>query len=96
VIYWISPAAERDLGDIWRYGHRTWGAAQADRYIDGLLLRFEWLTQNRPLWRPRDDIRPGLFSCAEQSHVIFFRAIREGLEIVRVLHGRTDMKHQFD
>ena len=96
MIYRISPAAERDLGDIWRYSHRTWGAAQADRYTDGLLLRFEWLTQNRPLWRPRDDIQPGLFSCAEHSHVIFFRASREGLEIVRVLHGRMDVKRQSD
>ena len=43
MIYRISPAAERDLGDIWRV-----------------------------------------------------RASRDSIEIVRVLHGRTDMKRQFD
>jgi toxin ParE1/3/4 len=32
----LTPAAERDLGAIWRYTHQQWGVEQANRYIDVL------------------------------------------------------------
>ena len=32
--YRLSPGAERDLADIWRYTNKRWGRAQANRYID--------------------------------------------------------------
>ncbi|WP_375263917.1 type II toxin-antitoxin system RelE/ParE family toxin [Palleronia sp.] len=32
--YDLTPAAEEDLREIWRYTYETWGADQADRYFD--------------------------------------------------------------
>ncbi|WP_110553803.1 type II toxin-antitoxin system RelE/ParE family toxin [Pseudaestuariivita atlantica] len=32
--YDFTRAAEKDLRGIWRYTHETWGAAQADKYLD--------------------------------------------------------------
>ena len=32
--YDLTHAAEEDLRGIWHYTHETWGAAQADTYLD--------------------------------------------------------------
>ena len=67
--------------------------AEADRYIDALLSRFEWLCENPLLWKPRPEITEGLYSYPQQSHVIYFRAQGDPpglIEIVRVLHGRME------
>ena len=31
--YLLTPAAQADLGQIWDYSVRTWGEAQAERYV---------------------------------------------------------------
>ena len=35
--YRLSPAAERDLEEIWKYTRKEWGLEQAERYIDLLV-----------------------------------------------------------
>ena len=86
----ISNEAQLDLELIWNYTSETWGNKQADLYIDLIMLRFVWLTENKGLWRPRPDIQAGVFSCVEKSHDIFFSETPEGVNILRVLHGRMD------
>ena len=34
--YRLSPAAQRDLADIWRYTNKQWGKEQANRYTLGI------------------------------------------------------------
>jgi len=36
----VTPAALRDLEEIWLYTRRKWNAGQADRYIDDLFKAF--------------------------------------------------------
>jgi toxin ParE1/3/4 len=93
VTYRLSSRAEADLADIWVYAAEQWGLEQADRYLDALLRRLVWLSDNPALWKPRPDIADGLYSYPQQSHVIYFRpgdAGAGGLEILRVLHGRME------
>jgi len=93
VIYRLSSRAEVDLAEIWIYSAKQWDLGQADRYVDALVSRFEWLCDNPALWKPRPDIAEGLHSYPQQSHVIYFRVhgdVPEVIEIVRVLHGRMD------
>jgi toxin ParE1/3/4 len=93
VIYRLSVRAEADLAEIWAYSAEKWNLGQADRYIDALLSRFDWLCDNPQLWKPRPDITEGLYSYPQQSHVIYFRALGDPpglIEIVRVLHGRME------
>ena len=87
----ISSEASDDLVSIWKYTLENRGAEHADLYIDALMLRFVWLTGKAKLWRPRGDIKKGVFSCVEKSHVIFFSEGPEGIDILRVLHGRMDL-----
>jgi toxin ParE1/3/4 len=86
----ISSGASEDLVSVWEYTKEQWSVEQADLYIDGLMLRFVWLTENRALWHPRPDIKPGVFSCVERSHVIFFSAGQEHINILWILHGQMD------
>jgi len=93
VIYRLSSRAEADLAEIWIYCAEQWDLGQADRYVDALVSRFEWLCDNPALWKPRQDIAEGLHSYPQQSHVIYFRAhgdVPEVIEIVLVLHRRMD------
>jgi len=73
VIYRLSVRAEADLAEIWVYSAEQWNLEQADRYIDALVSRFDWLCDNPQLWKPRPDITEGLYSYPQQSHVIYFR-----------------------
>nr|WP_289079189.1 type II toxin-antitoxin system RelE/ParE family toxin [uncultured Thalassospira sp.] len=45
--YRLTPRAEADLEDIWRYTHRRWSVTQADKYSEifwGCFL--SWLHQS--------------------------------------------------
>ena len=93
MIYRLSSRAEADLAEIWVYSAGQWTIEQADRYIDALVGRLDWLCDNPGLWNPRPDITKGLYSYLQQSHVIYFRAHGDApavIEIVRVLHGRME------
>ncbi|MCW8873597.1 type II toxin-antitoxin system RelE/ParE family toxin [Pseudomonadota bacterium] len=86
----ISSEASGDLVSVWEYTKDRWGIEQADLYIDGFMLRFVWLIENGALWSPGPDIKPGVFSCIEKSHVIFFSEGQGHINILRILHGRMD------
>ena len=93
MIYRLSPWAEADLTEIWVYSAGRWNNEQADRYLDALVSRFDWLCDNHSLWKSRPDITERLFSYRQQSHVIYFRVQDDPtglIEIVRVLHARME------
>jgi toxin ParE1/3/4 len=93
VIYRLSSRAQADLAEFWIYSAKQWDHGQADRFVDALVSRFEWLCDNPALWKTRPDIAEGLHSYPQRSHVIYFRAhgdMPKVIEIVRVLHGRMD------
>jgi toxin ParE1/3/4 len=84
----FSRRAEADLLSIGEYTLRTWGKAQAARYINELELCCQTLADNPGLGRPCDDVRPGLRRLEHRNHVIFYRQEREGILISRILHER--------
>jgi toxin ParE1/3/4 len=91
--YRKTRQADEDLKEIYRYTQRTWGRAQAGRYIRGLEQRFRALAANPFLGIEREDLRPpGLRSLVHDSHVVFYQPQSYGVLIVRVLHGRQDVR----
>jgi toxin ParE1/3/4 len=91
--YRKTRQADEDLKEIYRYTQRTWGRAQAGRYIRGLEQRFRALAANPFLGIEREDLRPpGLRSLVHGSHVVFYQPQSYGVLIVRVLHGRQDVR----
>ena len=92
----LSAPARTDLDSIWRYTNGHWGEARANRYIDALIMRMIWLTENESLWRNRNDIRDDLFSFRQGRHVIFFQSTGTTISIVRILHERMDVARQIE
>ena len=84
----FSRRAEADLMRIADYTLRTWGKAQAARYISELEVCCQTLADNPALGRPCDDVRPGLRRLEHGKHVVFYRQERGGIKVSRILHQR--------
>ena len=80
--------ADDDLVEIGVYTCMEWGDAQWALYRELLTHACETLIpQNADRARAVEG-RPGLRRWRCERHVIYFRTVDDGLEIVRVLHER--------
>jgi toxin ParE1/3/4 len=83
---YFSRSAKADLLSIGAYTLETWGAAQAERYLDGLEQCAKVLAANPLLGRQCNWIRPGLRRFEKGRHVLFYRREENGIFISRILH----------
>lgn len=85
-----TDAAERDADEIW-----MWIAADSPRAATRILDQFEEIAAILARFPGAGVARPelgdALRSFPVSSYVIFYRPIDDGVEIVRVLHGRRDI-----
>ena len=88
--YRLTPAAKRDLENIWLYIRQQWNIAQADLYIDILANAFTELAQTPKTAPACDHIRNGYRRFSVVRHMIYFRVTDFGITIVRILHDRMD------
>jgi toxin ParE1/3/4 len=88
----LSPRAQADLGDIWHHTERQWGRNQAERYIRRIESMLALLAANPALGRAVDTIRLGYRKHSCGSHVIFYRQMDTGIDVVRILHQRMDIE----
>jgi toxin ParE1/3/4 len=86
----IAPAAKHDLKDIYQYGLRLWGQIQSDSYLTNIKDQFWSLTEQPLMGIERPELLPDIRSLPIQSHILFYRATENRVEIIRVLHGRQD------
>ncbi len=84
----FSRRAEADLLSIGDYTLRTWGKAQAARYVGELEVCCQTLSDNPALGRLCDEVRPGLRRLEHGKHVVFYRQERGGILVSRILHQR--------
>jgi len=92
----LSDLAMADLVEIEDYTAKTWGEAQADKYLDQLERRIYWLAGYVQLGKPRENIEHGLFSFPEGRHVVFYRLNGSLLEVARILHQSMDVAEQLN
>lgn len=90
----FSHRAEADLDNIGHYTLRTWGEAQADRYLGQLEECCQLIADNPALGRSCDDIRLGLRRIEQGRHVVFYREESGGVLISRILHRRMLPENQ--
>ena len=83
---YFSRSAKADLLTIGAYTLETWGAAQAERYLDGLEQCAKVLAANPLLGRQCMWIRPGLRRFEKGRHILFYRRVEDGIFISRILH----------
>lgn len=84
------PQAEIDLEEIWLFIAAD-NVAAADRLLDRIGGVFEMLAENPEAGRQRPELGRSIRSFAVGNYVIFYEAVSNGAEIVRVLHGARDI-----
>jgi toxin ParE1/3/4 len=90
--YVLSPRARIDIQDIYDYSAATWGIEQAEDYIRLLQSAIETVAEEPRRGRPCDELRRGYRKYAVGSHVLFYRAVDAGVDVVRILHGGMDFE----
>lgn len=88
--YRLTEAADRDVFDIAHYTLENWDEAQVDRYLLGLDAAFGRLSRNPSLGKASETARAGYLRYRYRSHVIFYKRLRKGILIVRILHAQMD------
>jgi len=83
-----TERAEQALEGIAVYTLKEWGETQRDRYMALLEHACEVLVPT--LWRVARVVpgRPALRTLRCERHVIYFRVVDGGFEVVHVLHER--------
>ena len=92
MMYVLSPRAQADIEGIWDYTMERWGEEQAVRYIRLLQDAIQAVAEKPRRGRPCDYIRAGYRKYPSGSHMIFYRTIAEGIDVVRVLHQSMDFE----
>lgn len=87
----LRPRAAADLAEIWRFSAEEWGIAQADDYLLMLRDAIERLSAAPGSGAPFEHVRTGYRRLFVGSHAIFYRALPERLDIVRILHQRREV-----
>lgn len=91
-----SARAEEDLIEIWSYIAQQ-NPRAADQLLDRLQQRWELLATQPRSGMARDDIGAGIRYVATGEYITFYRPGSDGIEIVRVIHGRRDItSHDFE
>ena len=88
----LTPAAQRDLSDIWDYSDEARGRAQADKYLREIKFALDRLAQDHDLGRERAEIRSEYKSYDVGRHVVFFTLSASTLDVIRILHQRMDFE----
>jgi len=92
----LSFAASADLDDIWVYVAQEGSEVAANRLVDAITERFPALLRMPGSGRKRDEVRRGLRSHPAGNYVIYYREMKGGIEIVRVLHGARDFSRALE
>lgn len=90
-----TPRADRDIMEI---GLRIAqdSPRAAEKTLTALDRKCKMLARLPRLGRRREELAPGLRSFAVGSYVVFYRAMRGGVEIIRVLHGARDIVSELE
>ncbi|RQT07478.1 type II toxin-antitoxin system RelE/ParE family toxin [Burkholderia contaminans] len=89
----LTPLAELDLEDIWRYTVWRGSLKQADLYHRDLIGTMEALARGEKVGRTCV-VRDGYFRYAVGSHVVFYRETEYTIDVIRVLHQRMDIEQR--
>jgi len=86
----FSPLAADDLESIGDYIARD-DPARAHTFVAELRAQCQTIASAPLAFRSRDELGPGLRSCAHRKYVIFYRVEPDEVVVVRVLHGARDL-----
>jgi toxin ParE1/3/4 len=90
----LIKRAVTDLEEIWLYTVEKWSVAQADRYYMLIMDEIDFICKNVQSGKSMAHIRKGYMAAKVKSHLVFYRVVRDRVEVIRILHERMDMENQ--
>ncbi|MEN9574915.1 MAG: hypothetical protein RL514_2770 [Verrucomicrobiota bacterium] len=90
-----TPEARLDLCDIWEYIADD-NVSAADRLVEEIDAQCKFLARMPEIGRLREELSPHLRSWVVGNYVIFYRPQPNGIEVIRVLHGRRNFPALFN
>jgi toxin ParE1/3/4 len=91
----FSLQARADLQEIEDYISRD-NPDAAGRLLLTIDEKCQLLARHPGIGLERSELRPRLRSFAVGNHVIFYLPAKDGIEVVRVLHGARDLPGLFE
>lgn len=85
----LSPRAQQDLDEIWDFSAERWGEDQADAYVRAIWAAVKIVSED-PRRGQECDVRAGYLKYGVGRHVLFYKRIMDGVEVIRILHERMD------
>lgn len=89
-----TPAARRDIDEIWQFTVTHWGDKAADDYVRAIAHSADRIAATPEIGAKVDAIRAGYRKFPVRSHVIFYRIEDGDILVVRVLHQSRDTQAQ--
>jgi toxin ParE1/3/4 len=89
-----TPTSRKDYRAIWDYIAAD-NPDAADALLRDLDAALETLSNFPHAGRRRHELRPRLRSYPVGNYLVFYRPLRNGIELVRVLHGARDVRRIF-
>jgi toxin ParE1/3/4 len=97
VAYGLTHDAEVDLDEIWWHVAGESGVPEiAQHLIETITERFDTLSTHPRMGRARNDLRRGLRGHPVGNYLIFYRIVGTNVLILRILHGRRDLRALLD
>lgn len=90
--YKLHPKARNDLDRIWDHTSEYWGRAQAREYFGKIQHACDLIASNPHIGRPRDEALVGLQVFIVEEHMICYCIDNNHIEVLRILHNRTDVE----
>jgi len=90
--YILSQKASKDLANIFQYTYKNFAISQAEAYLSELEECFIMLSVQPDLAHKVEDIRKEYFRYLFRKHAVYFKARKNDIFIIRVLHQQ--MKYE--
>ncbi len=95
--YYLTNTAVGDLREIVEYTLAEWGQEQVLKYRGQLESRLHLLAEMPGMGRANPNLPDGILYVVEGKHYVFYRAVEDGIEVLRFLHARVDvLRHLSD
>ncbi|HWA99827.1 MAG TPA: type II toxin-antitoxin system RelE/ParE family toxin [Pirellulales bacterium] len=92
-LVWDRKARE-DIKSIWRWIAQS-NLSAADRVYDDIWQTARLIATQPEMGEPRPELMVNLRSFSVGSYVLYYRPRRDGIEVVRILHGARDVDSAF-
>jgi toxin ParE1/3/4 len=90
-----TPSALRDYGAIWDHVAAAAHPDVADALLRLLDEKLRLISDVPGMGKARPELRPRLRSFPVGKYLLFYRPVRGGIELVRVIHGARDLRQIF-